>query len=86
MRACRIRCVCELRQERAMGYDRAQFLLPDSVPAVDGYECAICHDVVCDAASCQQGHRRATWLCCRMRAARVRACCIYPAALPADAR
>jgi hypothetical protein len=42
-----------------MGYDRAQFVVAGSVPAVDGYECAICSDVVCDATSCQQGHRRA---------------------------
>jgi hypothetical protein len=57
--ACLPRLLRALWQARAMGYDRAQFVVQGSVPAVDGYECAICHDVVRDATSCLQGHRRA---------------------------
>jgi hypothetical protein len=39
-----------------MGYDRALFV--GDLPAVEGFECAICHDVIEDAVLCQQGHRR----------------------------
>jgi hypothetical protein len=40
----------------AMGFDRALFV--GNLPAVEGFECVICHDVVADAVLCQQGHRR----------------------------
>jgi hypothetical protein len=75
--------LCVLCQAVAMGYDRTQFVVAGSVPKVDGYECAICHDVVCDATSCQQGHRRAAPRCL-VCAGRIRACCVRLASLSAD--
>jgi hypothetical protein len=51
-----------------MGYDRALFV--GDLPAVEGFECAICHDVIADAVLCQQGHRR---VC---RSAVQKRCCV----------
>jgi hypothetical protein len=36
-----------------MGFDRSLFVDPS---AVDGYECAICHDVVEEPSGCTKGH------------------------------
>jgi hypothetical protein len=47
-----------------MGYDKDVFI--SEVPAVDGYECVICQDVVEDAVLCEQGHTCARRGACKL--------------------
>jgi hypothetical protein len=61
-----------------MGFPSALFTVQGvTPPRMEDWECAICHDVVDDAALCQQGHTcEALHLCCAARNASARAAAV----------